>query len=70
MDWIAVDSSNIERIAYNPPTKEMFIEFGHGGVYKYTRVSRRTFNSFKDASSKGEYFHSKIKGKFDYSKET
>lgn len=70
MDWIEVDSSNIDRIAYNSPTKELFIEFSHGGVYKYTRVSRKTFNSFRDASSKGEFFHSKIKSKYSYTKES
>src|SRR5690554_79667 len=44
------------------------IEFGSGGVYRYSDVPESTFNGLLSASSKGGYFNEYIRDRFSYEK--
>ena len=55
-------SSNIKRIAYEEPI--LFVTFLSGGTYKYENVPVKTWELFKDAESKGKFFHADIKKNF------
>ncbi|HCW91821.1 MAG TPA: KTSC domain-containing protein [Marinobacter sp.] len=44
------------------------IEFGSGGVYRYSDVPDSAFNGLLSASSKGGYFNEYIRDRFSYEK--
>jgi hypothetical protein len=61
-----VESSNIASIGYDSETLE--IEFHDGGVYQYFNVPEQIYQELFNATSKGKYHASNIKGHFRYSK--
>ena len=50
-----IDSSNVEDVNYDSRTKELEIEFTHGGKYKYPNISRQRFSAFIRSESLGAY---------------
>jgi len=64
MERIAVESSNIKSIGYNPNSDTLEIEFSSGGVYWYTDVPQEIYDALMAAESKGKYFGQHIKGKY------
>jgi hypothetical protein len=60
------DSSAIRHATYNAETKELDIEFNHGGVYRYSGVPVEEAEAFAAASSKGGFFHAYIRGKYEF----
>ena len=69
-DMKIVQSSNIERIGYNKEDEHLFVEFVSSdlSLYRYFGVPENVFKEFKDADSKGSYFHKEIKGNYSYEK--
>lgn len=67
-EMVAVKSSNITAVGYNPNTRELHIHFRGGAQFVYTDVSRETFLEFMAAESKGAYFYGKIRGNYKHSK--
>ena len=70
IDDVAVDSSNLSRVAYNPLTSTLRIEFHQGAIYEYYSVSLEAYVGLINADSKGSYFHSFINGTYDFSRVT
>ena len=66
--WKYVSSSNIRAIAYNKKSLSLFVEFHSGGVYEYLNVPYWVFSDFKTSSSKGKFFHWRVKDKFAWVK--
>ena len=66
MQMIQVSSSNIKAIGWEDGT--LRIEFNNGGTYEYLEVSEEEFNSLKNASSVGSYYHQNIKGNYECNK--
>lgn len=62
------DSSNIAKAEYDPFMKVMTLHFRKGGIYEYIEVNRNVFDGLVEAESAGRYFHSNVKGKFDFLK--
>jgi hypothetical protein len=60
-DWIEVDSSCISAIGYDAVYSTLRIRFNSGDVYEYEDFQVNEFLQFRDAHSKGRFFHSKIK---------
>ena len=56
MDYVKVDSSNVESLAYDPDRKVMRVIFLHGGEYEY-KVTEARFNSILNADSVGKAVH-------------
>lgn len=70
MDRQPVTSSNIKSVGHDDLNAVLEVEFNTGRVYRYSGVSRFVFNDFLGAPSKGRYFHSQIKGVFEYEEVT
>jgi hypothetical protein len=65
-----VNSALIRSIGYNPLTEQLSVVLSTqpSTVWNYNGVTRRTATQFTEASSKGQYFNSKIRGKFPTTK--
>ena len=63
------ESSTIKSVSYNPDTQVMEVTFTtNGTVFEYHKVGSKEYESFKEATSKGSYFHKNIKNKYKASK--
>jgi hypothetical protein len=60
-DWIDVDSSCIDAIAFDNSSNILKIRFQNGSVYQYSDFDRLKFSDFRNASSHGRFFHQEIK---------
>lgn len=58
-------SSHIYNYGYDEPSQILTIQFTNGAIYNYANVDPNTYYSFAQSASPGQYFHSKIKGKYD-----
>ena len=57
-----VQSTSISAIGYKRRT--MNVQFNNGKVYEFKKVPRATFDTFRKASSKGQYFNQNIRDNF------
>lgn len=65
MERIYVESSMITSIGYDPQTATLEIEFKSGAVWQYRDFSENEWYEFRSSDSKGKFFHSNIKNKFN-----
>lgn len=64
-----LNSSNINQIRYDKDTKDLYVEFHSGGVYKYLDVPYEVFQVISNSESIGKAFHSLIKkGGYEFEK--
>lgn len=68
MERIAVSSSNVESIGYDPDSSTLEVEFKNGSVYQYFDVPEQIFNDLINAGSIGSYLASVVKGTYRYSR--
>lgn len=66
MERIPVSSSSIASVGYDSATRVMEIEFTGGAVYQYFDVPSEEYDSFLASDSKGKFFNSQIKGRYQY----
>ena len=64
MNLIAVESSTIRAVGYNPEHQELLLEFVNGGVYKYIDVPASVHTALMAADSKGSFFARQIKNDY------
>jgi hypothetical protein len=62
----AVNSTAIERIGYNADARQLRVTFAGGNTYKYYDVPRGVYESFMQAESKGAFFNSYIRDRYDF----
>jgi hypothetical protein len=67
-EMIAVESSNVASVGYLEETKEIFVKFLNGGVYKYKDAPKETFDALLTADSVGCYLNKKVKNVYPYEK--
>ena len=67
--WQNVDSSLIEKLAYNEKDELLTVKFKKGGVYSYQGVPRKTFEKMMVAPSVGSFFARQIRNAFPFAKE-
>jgi len=67
-EFIPVESSNLEAVAYVAEQSLLFIRFKSTGTYAFYSVSPDTFKTLLGAESKGTFFNDTIKGKYSYAK--
>lgn len=65
---VPVDSSNLDWVAYDPDTKQLFIQFRSGGLYRYDKVPKDIYNGLMSAGSLGRFHNIKIKWKYPYTR--
>lgn len=64
-----VDSKNLKMIGYDPNSRTLRIVFkSQPEKYDYKGVPPELFSGLKNAESKGRFFFSKIKGRFEFEK--
>lgn len=68
-NWVRVNSSNIEQIAYDASQKELLVAFKTGLQYYYINVPEQLFEDFKKAPSPGRFLHEHIKKDYGYGRE-
>lgn len=56
-----VESSNIEALGYDVPSKTLVVLFHNGNSYSYTPITRETYENLLYADSIGKYFNENIK---------
>ena len=61
-----VDSTNVEAIGYDESRQELHVRFLESGSYVYFDVSEAVFTEFLQASSKGGYLNTHIKGVYSF----
>ena len=66
MKRLAVESSALAAIGYDPVKKALEIEFHHGAIYRYDGVPDTLFQRLWAAESKGAFFHNHILDAFPY----
>lgn len=66
MEFIEVESNNLEAIAYDRKERKLYIRFRDGDrLYRYHNVPATVWKSLQEASSKGHFFQTQIKTIFD-----
>lgn len=65
---IAMQSSNLSAVAYDPAFAVLEVHFKNGTAYHYYDVPSEIYLGLVHASSAGKYLNEAIKGKFKYSK--
>jgi hypothetical protein len=68
MDWIHVQSSNLEAVRYNPEMKILGVKFRNNTEYEYKNVPEQIFDGLLNADSHGSYLAKYIKGVYLYRK--
>ncbi len=69
IEFVSVESSQINRIGYSEEHKVLAIEFiRNNALYYYFKVSKDIFDKMIKAESVGRFLGSEIKGKYDYKK--
>lgn len=64
MEMIRVNSSAIAAVGYDPPSQRMKIQFKQGKTYDFCRVPQSVFDGLLSASSKGSYYDSHIRNRY------
>ena len=56
-----VESSNIAAVGYDSQHSQLYVQFKHGGTYRYDEVPLQLHMKIMDAESCGKAFHALIK---------
>lgn len=66
----AIESSNLKTITYDSEDQNLIIEFKgkENNRYQYKNVPEELVENFLKSESKGKFFHSDIKGKYEFKK--
>ena len=65
---IAINSSTIKAIGYDPEIHELEIDFNKGTTYLYYDVPPNLFAGLAGSASKGKYLNEHIAKVFEYDK--
>ncbi len=68
MDLIAINSTLISRIGYDPNEETLIIQFQNGTYYQYSNMSEQMYNNMMESKSIGKYFTAYVKNSFPYKK--
>lgn len=63
---VAVVSSNLRSVGYDPAMAVLEVEFHGGGIYQYYGVPGAVYHGLIGAASKGEYLADHVKGVYRY----
>ncbi len=63
---VTVESSSVHAIGYDQDTRTLEIIFYPGRIYQYADVPPEVYEAFLNAESKGHYFSSHIRDRFNY----
>lgn len=61
-------STNLAEAEYDSFMQVLSLKFRNGSTYDYINVEQKVFVELKNADSAGHFFHTKIRGKYDFLK--
>lgn len=66
----SIESSNLKTLTYDSEDQNLIIEFKgkENNRYQYKNVPEELVENFLKSESKGKFFHSDIKGKYEFKK--
>jgi hypothetical protein len=64
MQMITVSSKAISAIGYDPKTQNLQIKFKQGHTYSFCRVPQHIFDGLLSAGSKGTYYYTHIRDRY------
>lgn len=67
-NWHYLNSSNIERVAYDSLRQHLYVEFIGSGLYRYYNVPQSVFSRLLAANSHGGFLSAFIKDVYTYIK--
>jgi hypothetical protein len=67
-EMIPVRSTNVAAVGFDESSDNLYVRFHDSGTYVYFSVDRTIFDAFLNASSKGRFLDSQIKGRYRYKK--
>jgi hypothetical protein len=68
MEYIKVQSSNIDQIGYDKDEGKLGVIFNNGGEYHYPSFPESLYNDFMASSSHGHFFSEYIKHDYAFQK--
>jgi ATP-dependent DNA helicase RecG len=68
MEWVPVESSVLEAVAYSPGDHELCLKFHSGAEYCYFDFPSKQYGELLGAESLGRYFSREIRDRFRYRK--
>lgn len=68
MEYIPVESSNIEALAYDSGLNTLFVRFLNGSEYSFVGVPKELYEKMLEDKSKGKFLNAFIRGKYPSSK--
>lgn len=64
--WIAVESSYINQIAFDATAQVLFVQFSSNAIYAYFDVPSALWHDFLSADSKGRFLNAHIRNQLPY----
>jgi hypothetical protein len=64
LNWVTVVSTVFTSAAYDEATRQLYLKFHSGKVYRYFECPAHQYDEFLAAESLGKYFHTHILGQF------
>ena len=64
MNWVPVVSTVFTSVANDAGTRQLYLKFQSGKVYRYFEFPAHQYDEFLAAESQGKYFRTNIRGKF------
>jgi hypothetical protein len=61
-----VDSTCVKALSYDAGEQSIYVTFPSGQSYVYSGVSNTTYQAMCGANSKGQFFNTRIRGKYAY----
>lgn len=61
MKWVAVNSSSLRALGYDPDEQALHVEFSNGTRYRYEGVPAEAVQALLDADSLGRHFNQVFK---------
>ncbi len=68
MRWVRVESSTLRGVAYDSDSSTLELEFSDGDRYRYFEVPEAVYSELLAADSKGNFFHTHVKGTYRFTK--
>lgn len=64
LEWVPVESGLFTATAYREGTRQLYLRFRDGDVYRYFDCPASVYREFLKAESKGRYFSQNIRNQF------
>jgi len=68
MAWHTFQSTHLNGGSYEPEDRTMMLQFVNGAIYRYAGVPQHKWDSMRQSSSPGTYFHDHIRGQYTEAK--